>query len=396
MAKSTVSAATLKPTPGFPLTPHLGSGQWCKKFRKRLHYFGKLADPAAALAEYERTWPYILQGRTPPPTDGDGLTIADLCDAFLNSKLDAMHGGEITPRTFAEYHKTTDRIVEAFGKSRAVEGLTPEDFGAFRASLSRTRGPTSLGNEIQRCRVVFNFAIDNRLIGRPVHFGASFDKPSAKSMRKARADKGPQWFTADELRKLLESADPTLRAMILIACNCAYGAADIASLPTSALDLSGGWLDFARVKTGIPRRAKLWPETTEALRAVSQSRPEARDPADAQLAFLTSKGKRWMQESKSDNPKRWGSRLDLISRAFSRLLTAAKVANGRGFYCLRRTFQTVAEETCGDFPAVSHVMGHAPKLGDMSATYRQRISDERLQRVADAVRGWLFGKGGAR
>jgi hypothetical protein len=35
-------------------------------------------------------------------------------------------------------------------------------------------------------------------------------------------------------------------------------------------------------------------------------------------------------------------------------------------------------------------MGHAPKLGDMSSVYRQRISDERLQRVADAVRQWLW------
>ena len=133
-----------------------------------------------------------------------------------------MHAGEITPRTFAEYHKTTDRIVEAFGKTRAVEGLTPEDFGTFRASLSRTRGPVALGNEVQRCRTVFKYGLDNGLTDRPARFGASFDKPPAKSLRKARAAKGPQLFTADELRRIIKAADPKLRAMILLACNCAY------------------------------------------------------------------------------------------------------------------------------------------------------------------------------
>lgn len=390
MGKSTVSAATLKPYATFPLTPHAGAGQWCKKHRGKLYYFGVLADWQAALAEYDRTWPYIITGRAPPAADGDGVSVAGLCDAFLNAKLDALHAGEITPRTFAEYHKTTDRIVSAFGKTRAVEGLTPEDFGALRAKLSETRGPTSLANEIQRCRVAFKYAADNRLVDRPLHFGSSFDKPSAKSIRRARAAKVPQFFTADELRRIIKAADPTLRAMILIGVNCAYGAADVASLPQTALNLADGWLDFARVKTAVPRRAALWDETVQALRVVLKSRPTPRNPADADLVFITRNGKRWVQESKSDNPKRWGSRLDLISRAFARLLDAEGVSSGRGFYCLRRTFQTIAEEQSGDFPAVSHVMGHAPKSGDMSATYRQRISDTRLQDVAETVRGWLW------
>lgn len=402
MAKSTRSAASDKPgkpCPDFPLFPH-NNGRWAKKVRKKLCYFGKWSDDPKgnrALNLWLDQKDDLLAGRKPRKADGDSLTVAELCDAFLNAKLDALHSDEITPRTFAEYHKTTDRIVDEFGRTRSVESLTPEDFGSFRANLAQTRGPTSLGNEIQRCRTVFKYSWDNRLIERPVHFGSSFNKPSAKAVRKARTAKGSQLFDADELRKIVKAADPTLRAMVLVAINCAYGATDIASMPRSALILPDGWADFPRAKTAVPRRAALWPETIDAIRAVLDSRATPRCTDDVDLVFLTRKGKRWLQESQSDDPKRWSSRLDLISRAFSRLLKAEGINGGRGFYCLRRTFQTVAEEQSGDFPAVSHVMGHAPRMTDMAATYRQRMSDERLQRVADAIRAWLFpAKGGTR
>ncbi|MEZ6103843.1 MAG: hypothetical protein R3E01_33270 [Pirellulaceae bacterium] len=41
--------------------------------------------------------------------------------------------------------------------------------------------------------------------------------------------------------------------------------------------------------------------------------------------------------------------------------------------------------------AVNYVMGHGDTT--MSGVYRQRISDERLDRVADHVRTWLYGEG---
>jgi len=37
-----------KPSPSFPLTPH-NNGQWCKKIRGKLYFFGVWDDPDAAL-----------------------------------------------------------------------------------------------------------------------------------------------------------------------------------------------------------------------------------------------------------------------------------------------------------------------------------------------------------
>ena len=62
---------------------------------------------------------------------------------------------------------------------------------------------------------------------------------------------------------------------------------------------------------------------------------------------------------------------------------------GLNFYALRHTFETIAGES-KDQVAVDHVMGHARE--DMASVYRERISDGRLESVADHVRAWLFKK----
>ena len=60
---------------------------------------------------------------------------------------------------------------------------------------------------------------------------------------------------------------------------------------------------------------------------------------------------------------------------------------GVSFYALRHTFATVGGET-GDQVAVNSIMGHVDST--MAATYRERISDERLRAVTDHVHSWLF------
>ncbi len=61
----------------------------------------------------------------------------------------------------------------------------------------------------------------------------------------------------------------------------------------------------------------------------------------------------------------------------------------RGFYCLRRTFETVAGNS-RDQVAVNMVMGHADST--MAAVYRQGIDPQRLKDVAAHVEQWLFGQ----
>jgi hypothetical protein len=52
--------------------------------------------------------------------------------------------------------------VQHFGKTRLVTDLDPEDFADLRNKLAKKWGPVTLGNVIQRIRVVFKFARGQR------------------------------------------------------------------------------------------------------------------------------------------------------------------------------------------------------------------------------------------
>jgi integrase len=369
-----------KPSPEFPLFPH-ASGQWAKKIRGKMHYFGLWADPDAAHAKYLDQKDDLDSGRTPRP-DPEGVTVKDVCNAFLNHKQDKMDAGELSPRTWAKYKEVTNLLVQRLGKSRLVADLRPDDFTALKNHMTKRWGPLRVADFIQHVRSVFKHALDGELIDRSVRFGPGFDRPSQKVLRLHRAKKGPKLFSAEEVRKLLAEAGVQMKALILLGVNAAMGNADVATLPLVAVDLECGVIDFPRPKTGIARRCVLWPETAAAIREALAERPQAKDPADAGLLFLSRRGTPVVSVRERD-------RTDGVAVQFGALLKKLGI-NGRkglGFYTLRHTFRTVADEA-KDQPAADFIMGH--ESPHVSSHYREKISDARLKAVTDHVRQWLF------
>jgi integrase len=313
-----------------------------------------------------------------------------LANKFLTAKKHALDIGELNPRTFREYYKACEYILRVLGRKRAVADLRPVDFEKFARSMPATWGPVARGKMVQATRTVFGYAFNHDLIERPLKFG-DFKRPSKKTLRLHRAKQGKRMFERDELARMLVYANPALEAMILLAVNCGLGNSDAASLPVCALDLDRGWLNFPRVKTGIPRRAKLWPETVEAIRQVIAVRPKPKDGADADLVFLTQRGARWvtvtMQKEEEGSIKVVTD--DSVSKETRKLMKRLGISGRRSFYALRHTFETIGGES-RDQVAVDAVMGHTDD--SMGGVYRERISDERLAAVAEYVRQWLFEK----
>jgi len=366
-----------KPYPDFPLFAH-ATGRWAKKVRGKLHYFGKWADWQAALQLWKDQEEDLRAGRT-PRGKGPGLAVAELCNQFLTSKRRRVQTGELVQRTFDDYFGTCKRLVAYFGKHRQVVDLTAGDFDALRSHLAENRGPVALGNEINKIRVVFRFALDQGFIRDPVRYGQSFRKPGRKVLLQARNERGPKMFEAREIRRMLKAAKQPLKAMILLGVNCAFGPTDCSRLPQSALDLNGGWANYPRPKTGIMRRCPLWPETVAALREAIATRPAPKKEIDGDLLFLNQRGRPL-------NPNH-----DLPFRLLVQALGLHR--NGLGLYTLRHVFETIGGDS-RDQVAVDHIMGHS--RGDMASVYRERISDARLRAVVEHVRNWLVGTEGTK
>ena len=429
VSKSNASQRVSKPYEGFPLTPH-PTGRWCKKIRGKLHYFGKTAGDeqgTAALAIFNYEWTWLKDGRTPPVRDrGEGVTVRALCNAFLTSKLAKAETGELSQRSFADYHDTCELLCNHFGRDLRVDDIRPEDFRHLRLKMAKRWGKVRLQNEINRIRIVFRFGFnpkveeEDRLLAKPVRYGVEFDRMTVPVMRKdrqARRKTDKKMFEPGEIFRILEAlsgkpvrvkgrnkpvtipADPALKAMVLLGANCAFGNTDCANLSKSDIDLGKGWVDYPRPKTGVDRRVPLWPETRAAVRAAIAARVKPRDAADEDLVFLTRAGRRWTRlQAKvkgdasggdEDAPKAMVP-IDALSQRFRKLLHTLNINGGRGlgFYTLRRVFETIGGRS-KDQVAVDFIMGHCDAT--MAEIYREGgIDDDRLLAVVNTVRAWLF------
>lgn len=397
--------------PECPLTPH-ASGKWMKKIKGKIHYFGnwgrikngkmeRLPDDGIeeALEQYKKQKPALERGRTPEPEADDTLTVKQLLNLFLHD-VEKRHkaGIKMSARMFAEYCSTAKWLADQVGKQTYVRSLRPGDFNDVTYALREKYQVARIGNEIQKIKTIFKWAIDNEHIKKLPSYGSIFKKPEKAEQREHRNAQSKKLFSAPEIRALLDAADVQLKAMILLGINCGFGNSDCALLPLSAVDLDKATIDFPRPKTKVERRCFLFKETVDALRAAIAARHKPKSADDAALVFITKYGHRWVRDRLNVKEPEKGSSAErevrvvgtnAVGSQFGKLLKELHI-NGRkglGFYSLRHTFRTVADAT-KDFVAARFIMGHADNSID--AVYRETIDDDRLRAVTEHVRAWLF------
>lgn len=392
-----------KPYKDFPLFAH-ASGQWAKKIKGKMWYFGMWNEPQAALDRFKKEVDEIQSGRDPRKlatgvagvATQAGCTVVHLVNSFLTEKEDRMLAGRLSKKMFVQYRDACKLLIDCFGKERLVSALVPQDFSALRSAFPKTWGVSMVGSTIGRVRSVFLFAVEADLIEKPVKFGGGFKRPS--KLEKGRdnsqkiSDRGRLDFTAAEAKLLIdETRNPILRACILLGLNAGFGNTDCSGLTTRAVNLVSGWIDYPRPKTGIERRVPMWLETVEAIKTVLKVRRVPKDAAHDSLIFITREGMPLVWDRMTPKTKDTQSKLlqvNNLSLTFGRLLTKHGLRkSGHNFYSLRRTFETVAGQT-KDQVAVDAIMGHDD--GSMANVYRQGIEDDRLIAVTEHVRKWLY------
>ncbi len=397
-----------KPSPSFPLTPH-NNGQWCKKIRGKVYFFGVWEDPDAALQRYLRAAAELHAGRQPRPTiSAEGVTVKQVCNHYLTFQIQKLDAGDISPRWFEDCRRVVESFARSVGPGRLVSDLVPDDFQQYRQSVIRhgLNGKTKgLGaHALTRCitviRSIFKYAYEIDLIDKPMKYGKGLEKPSVRAKRKAQRSaelaNGKRLFSPSQVRAMLEAANAPLRAMILLGINGGFGNADCARLPISAVDFGRAVIEFDRPKTGVERVVPLWPETAEALRQTLASRPTPADAEISDLVFVTTFGHPWLRENVHRTPDNSIEKvvpIDSIHQEFDKLLRKISLKRkGIGFYTLRHTFRTWADEV-RDQHAILRIMGHT--IPGMSGIYVEEISLERLRAVVEHVRHKLFPPEGA-
>lgn len=399
-----------KPYPEFPLFAHL-SGQWCRKIRGKLHYFGKWDDPTAALEKHNAEYASLKEG-IPQPEIYGGWRVGDLINEFLSVQKDRFTEGEIQQCTFESLVYVGRLVVKFIPKHRAVESLKPTDFRKLRSGLMKRFAPTNTRVNMSRIRSIFKFAYDEQLISKPVFYGRGFQLPKKSTIRRARNQKPKKLFAPEQIKLLLANASPALKAKILLAINTGMNNADLGNLQFKHLDLKKDWMDYPRHKTGVERESPIWPETKRALNEYIAVRQTPLSQYE-DYVFITKARRTWGHSSLSTE---FGKLVNLANAKLDddgnpirrpKLKPNGEPIKGKYEYepakkppiphgtfgYLRHTFETVAGGS-RDQVAVNAIMGHAD--GSMAAEYREDIENERLLAVTKHVRRWLFGNRRAR
>lgn len=333
-------AKPAKPHKDFPLSPH-ANGQWCKKVRGKIHYFGTWDDPQAAMRLWLKEKDYLISGIAPP---GDGARLEDVLNTVLEDRLRSVESGDITRLHWNSLKNMAAAMIDSAGKDAPAE-LTPQDWAKIRAKWAGELKPSTLAKRISNVRAMMNYAHGMEYIQAP-KFGPAFVGPSLRAIRDGASTR-ERVITRERFAEMLAGADDIQRCCLLVGLNLAYGQGDIAALKPGMV-LGDGIVSHPRPKTGVRRWGAIWPETLVMLGTLFKDRP-------------------------SVNSIQYSLRLVMLPDHTP--------------YDLRHTFATIGDQ-CADSRAVDCVMGHSG--GSVRDGYQHGVESSRLHAVADFVRSRML------
>jgi integrase len=281
--------------------------------------------------------------------------LAELAASWIDTRVSS----GVTPTTSQSYRIALTPLVRSLG-NRPVSRLGVGDLVAYRRTVTERVAASTAKVRWDLAVAVFRWGQDEGVV------------PEFRIPRDLRRMRGAPPFrrvwTPAEIQRLVDAADPQMRACVLLGANLGYGNRDCARLERR--NISGRMVDAIRHKTGAERRGWLWPETLDAL---------TKWPPP----FLNRKGKPIVRDGN-----------DYLRIRFTNLVRRCGIAaNGRGFYSLRRAYRTAVDDHW-DRPAIDLTMGHiTPGMG---ARYVAWIDDDRLKAVSIHARSKLLGVGSER
>ncbi len=341
----------------FPLTLH-PTGQYCKKIRGHIYYFG--SDRQQALESY-LDQAIFLHGYNSAlqKTVNGTVTLKEICDMYLKYQNTKLQANNLSARHHNDQIRSLNKLKDFLGENCKIKNISTLSLQNYKRSLQKHYSSVCrLNLHLSIMKAMFHWARKNDILK---------DIPNIDAISRAKEIHQDRFtFNSEQINILLSIADINMQAMIWLGLNCGFGCTDCAYLKWIDLNFVNDRVILPRRKTGIYRDLPLWPETVKSLQNILRK---------GSLVFYTSKGKPYIQTNVrvSDNGNEKYTVTNLISTKFRRLIIRAglNVPQGTGFYTLRRTAATIAAKS-GDPFAVQRLLGHANLT--MATRYVQDVS----------------------
>jgi len=351
-----------------PISYHKYTKQYYITRSGRRIYLG--SDKNQALTKYHQLGLGVepVQRELAPPVN---ITAKNLANRFLVAQQANWRNPKTTLKCYKDW---LGRFIKDHPQLRIAD-FTVEKFAAWKLSLKeRGYSPESINHYLGAVRTMFTFAEETDIVEK------------APKLKRVRNDVKPKagskekpLYTPDDLQKLLEKADPQMKAMIMLALNCGFGPKDIRDLTWS--HTHGERVTLPRTKTGVCQTYLLWRETRVLLAEIQQERAK----------LIVRMAKRGVQHYDNGHVfmtrfwKPWNK--DAVAEQFRKLCKKAGIPC-YGFYRLRHCASTAMS-----LVATPHVhrkfMRHSQLQQQVTYTH---TPDAEVDKAILKTKGKLLGK----
>ncbi len=224
-----------------PLTLH-PTGQYCKKIKGKIHYFG--SNKQKALQKYldQATWLHGTQGDVQKPKD-ENMTLKQLCDMYLKYQYSKLQANNLTANHYNEQIGSLKKLMAFLGQSIEIDKISPLDLQNYKRKIQKSHVSVSrLNLHISIMKAIFHWARKNDILEHIPNIDAVSQDKIVHNEKFI--------FDHGQISKLLDATDVKMRAMIWLGLNCGFGCTDCSELKWADLDLVNARVKLPRKRQG--------------------------------------------------------------------------------------------------------------------------------------------------
>jgi len=141
----------------FPLTLH-PTGQYCKKIKGKIYYFG--SDKKQALEKYLDQATYLHGGRNLIQKASNGnMSLKELCDLYLKYQHSKVLANDLTARHHNDQIGSLGKLMAFLGQGRKVKSISTLDLQNYKRRLQKSYGSVCrLNLHISIMKALFHWA----------------------------------------------------------------------------------------------------------------------------------------------------------------------------------------------------------------------------------------------